>query len=627
MKSRLVLTLVLVFSLQHQVQPDALIKTTDAGTKYVGVGYTMEFDNTEYTLAKFRGIPFAKPPTGNLRFAKPQAPVVGEQYDAREFKSVCMQPPKPLDACLIHQPIDEDCLYLNVYVPLPGWTASDVNDTAIDSHKVLADAMSSAKSLPDGASHAVFVYVYGGAWLEGNGNCYDGSVLAGLGEVIVVTFNYRLGLLGFATTEDDVIPGNAGLWDQVFALKWVKDNIEKFGGDVSKITVGGNSAGSMNILVHSLFQEDEQLFHRVLAMSGDASFNKVTSTVGYKSTLTAAKALGCSPQPSKQELKTCLLNLNQTDFVGLLPPSEMSFGLPFLPTLEAPLIPLHPSSVLSGSYDPSKMAVLSRFAKKDILTGIVSEDGEVMYQIWRILTQAPTNSTYITLDYIKTMIFQLLASRYDEDIDTYKYVIEAAVDRYLDWANINDDVKRSREAITIITDMCFVLPMISTLNTHIATQEALTLSPGGHRYVYRFKTPKTSLLYQTYVFSWFEGTHHDADIPYVFGGINQSEPEDVQLSKALMTYWTSFIKTGSPNPSTNSLNLPQWDQYTSTNKNILELKTTPEQTTHFAEDAVHFWWDYLPGVKQRLCSQGVRSTSVSLAVVFTLPLSLVSRFV
>jgi len=181
-------------------------------------------------LQVFRGVPFAAAPVGDLRWREPQpvSPWTGTRK-ATEFGPRCMQQPLFSDMMFRSPPPSEDCLYLNV------WTPANL-------------ARASAARLP------VLVYIYGGGFMAGDGSekRYDGAALAARG-IVVVTMNYRLGAFGFfvhpeLTAESPHhASGVYGLLDQVAALGWVKRNIAAFGGDPDRITIGGESAGSMAV--------------------------------------------------------------------------------------------------------------------------------------------------------------------------------------------------------------------------------------------------------------------------------------------------------------------------------------------------------------------------------------------
>jgi acetylcholinesterase len=166
----------------------------------------------------FKGIPFAQPPVGNLRFARPQ-PLTA-------FPSPIINATQPPNTCYsvntATTPLNEDCLYLNIFAP----------------NSPSADA----------SGRAVMIWIYGGTFSSGSSAnpTFDGRVLAAYGDVILVSINYRVGVLGFLYLNTTDVPGNVGLLDQQLAIQWVHDNIKYFGGDANRITVFGESAGAMS---------------------------------------------------------------------------------------------------------------------------------------------------------------------------------------------------------------------------------------------------------------------------------------------------------------------------------------------------------------------------------------------
>ncbi|XP_070550993.1 cocaine esterase-like [Ptychodera flava] len=204
------------------------------------VGKSVEFShgdaNVNRTLHVFMGIPYAEPPVGDLRFRPPQpkAPWLGI-YNATEVGFACIQRKA---ANPFPEAQSEDCLYLNVYSPVTNST-----------------------NLP------VMVWIHGGGFSRGsatNDGMYDGTALAAIGDVIVVSLNYRLFALGFFSTGDEHAPGNYGLLDQLAALKWVQRNIAAFGGDADRVTVFGESAGAISVDYLLLSPMSDGLFHRAI---------------------------------------------------------------------------------------------------------------------------------------------------------------------------------------------------------------------------------------------------------------------------------------------------------------------------------------------------------------------------
>jgi len=195
----------------------------------------------------FKGIPYALPPTGSMRW-KPPAPSPGWQNtrEATEFGFVCVQP-KPQPASIYAwdlRPMSEDCLSLNVWAP------------------------AGARNAP------VFFWIHGGALSSGAGSdpLYDGAALAARG-LVVVSINYRLGVLGFlahpqlSAESSRNVSGNYGLLDQIAALRWVNRNIAAFGGDPANVTIAGESAGGLSVMYLMAAREARGLFARAVAQS------------------------------------------------------------------------------------------------------------------------------------------------------------------------------------------------------------------------------------------------------------------------------------------------------------------------------------------------------------------------
>jgi para-nitrobenzyl esterase len=199
-------------------------------------------------VVSYKGIPFAAPPTGNLRWKAPQpATHWSGVRSAAQFGHDCMQLPFPSDAAPLGTAPDEDCLVLNVWVP----------------------ATHASTPLP------VMVWIYGGGFVNGGSSpaVYDGSQFAKQG-VVFVSFNYRVGRFGFfahpaLTAEAGSAPlGNYAFLDQIAALKWVQKNIAAFGGDAQKVTLFGESAGGSSVLTMMTSPLSRGLFQQAIIESG-----------------------------------------------------------------------------------------------------------------------------------------------------------------------------------------------------------------------------------------------------------------------------------------------------------------------------------------------------------------------
>jgi len=199
-------------------------------------------------VISYKGVPFAQPPVGDLRWRPPQAPKPWAGIrPATEYASDCMQKPFPGDAAPLGTPPAEDCLYANVWAP----------------------------EKPAGKKLAVMVWIYGGGFVNGGSSpaVYDGSQFARRG-VVFVSFNYRLGRFGFfahpALTKESPagLLGNYGYLDQIAALRWVQKNAAAFGGDPKNVTIFGESAGGGSVLTMLTSPLAKGLFHKAIIESG-----------------------------------------------------------------------------------------------------------------------------------------------------------------------------------------------------------------------------------------------------------------------------------------------------------------------------------------------------------------------
>lgn len=239
----------------------------------------------------FLGIPYAEPPVGALRWAPPEphAPWTTPR-DATTFGGRCAQ----TGGAFGEASTNEDCLYLNVYVP----------------HRRAAAARDLRQKLP------VMVWIHGGAFQNGSGENYDPTKLVTEGRVVVVTINYRLGALGFfahpalSAESPAGISGNYGILDQQLALQWVQQNVAAFGGDPRKVTIFGESAGGISVHAQLASPLSAGTFHRAIVQSG-AVFRQPTLDAAESAGTTLADAMGCPDQSAE-----CLRALTVDDVLG-----------------------------------------------------------------------------------------------------------------------------------------------------------------------------------------------------------------------------------------------------------------------------------------------------------------------
>lgn len=211
----------------------------------VQTSYGMVQGVQEGTISSWKGIPYAQPPLGTRRFRPPQPPEAWHDVlQTTQFGPMAMQPPSMPAELLRRLSMSEDCLTLNIWSPGA-----------------------------DERMRPVLVWIHGGGWLIGSGRLHDGTSLAMLGDVVVVTLNYRLGPFGFLHLaepggEGYAASGNCGILDQVAALQWVQENIAAFGGDSHRVTVFGESAGAMSIGTLLALPAAQGLFQQAILQSG-----------------------------------------------------------------------------------------------------------------------------------------------------------------------------------------------------------------------------------------------------------------------------------------------------------------------------------------------------------------------
>ncbi|KAJ8916852.1 hypothetical protein NQ315_005859 [Exocentrus adspersus] len=262
------------------------------------------------TFYAFEDIPYAAPPVGNLRF-KP--PVSVENWDGvlntTKNTKMCVQETGT------NEMQNEDCLYLNVYTPV---------------------VPNSDKKLP------VLFFLHGGKFLTGHGAGLGPDFFMDTQRIIVVTINYRLGVFGFLSTADEVIPGNMGLKDQRFALQWVQENIQFFGGDPSRVTLAGQSAGSASVSYHVRSNQSKGLFRAAICESGTVltpwSYQRYARDIAYQ-TATALDGTFTKSNTSQELLQL----LQQVPALQLqvaahsnvsIPTEHINPGFVFAPVLE-----------------------------------------------------------------------------------------------------------------------------------------------------------------------------------------------------------------------------------------------------------------------------------------------------
>lgn len=450
-------------------------------------------------IEEYKGIPYAQPPVGDLRFKPP--------FPGSSWKGTLDTTRVGLTACPqnVNQipnkndiSFTEDCLHLHIWTP----------------------ATKTVMGLP------VLLWIHGGGFHYGSASFpnMNGSYLAANTGYVVLAANYRLGVLGFLNANSPEAPGNMGILDQHMALRWVQENIEAFGGDPSMVTLVGPSAGSQSVNIHILSPMSRHLFKRAIMASGTAYTPGIFDTVheSVRKGNVLAKNVGClkngeSLISNAQYVIRCL-RLKPTNEL-ILAASEIGAmkDFPFFPTFHDDLLPKSPSVALERGF----------FNDVDVLTGVTNDEGaiELLMQRSPLLHEG--------LDEIEEDSF----GRFLEDIISGAPVPIALdmLNYYVGRARPGDKEALRRMHIDYHSDRFFKCPAVFFAESYSRRGNSV------YTYVFGHKNSRTSLP------SWM-GVPHGHDIEYMLAVPPSKRdaygPEDIAVSECMVQIVASFAKYG-----------------------------------------------------------------------------------
>ncbi|XP_067678793.1 acetylcholinesterase-like isoform X2 [Haliotis asinina] len=417
---------------------------------------------------------------------------------------------------------------------------------------------------------AVLVHIHGGSNEVGMGTMFDGDVLAALGEIIVINFNYRLGPFGFLSGERPEFPGNYGLMDQTAALKWVAKNIHFFGGDPTKVTVEGHSAGGGNVGFHIVSPHSKGLFRYAILQSGSPTAywallrppaNAIFRTIRF------AEKLGCYADQDMQKLKQCLKTKNWTDII-----KEEYDYVPgmynFSPVIDQQFLHSDPETLLKDADLNGEV----------FMTGVTRDEGS--------LTAVRVNEK---MDIKLTPWFV-------EAVTTINIDIDLVVHEYKPWKDPDNKTANIIGLSDVVGDSTFVAPAIDVAKRLAQRTKNV--------YFYSFEYHSQVSMKP----SWL-GVPHGRDQFYLFGYPFTGHPlyvyteEDRQVSKVLINMWSNFVKNGRPSLTTgdNQIDFEAFDAHNQTYMKINGIEGNGTITTdqRLRPRQVAFWNSLLPRMRNK----------------------------
>ncbi|XP_005403766.1 PREDICTED: carboxylesterase 3 [Chinchilla lanigera] len=504
----------------------------------------------DHLVNVFLGIPFAQPPLGPLRFSAPLPAQPWEGVrDASTDPPMCMQDIERMNNSRFslngkHQifSISEDCLVLNIYSPAKATTK---------------------------ARKPVMVWIHGGSLMVGSATSQDGSALAAYEDVVVVTVQYRLGILGFFSTGDKRMPSNQGFLDVIAALRWVQENIAPFGGDPNCVTIFGGSAGACIVSALVLSPMATGLFHRAIAQSGVIFSPMLTVSDSSLKVQSLAESLACSSD-SMAELVQCL---------------QQKKGEELILTKESKMIA--PTYTIDGSFfpkSPEELLKERQFHPVPFLVGVNNHEfGWLIPRAFGLLDKMEQMSRENMLDTLKPSL---------TNMNVPPEMTSMVIDQYL---GSGSDAQAIREAFQELAgDIIFNIP---TLNFSRNLQDS-----GVPIFFYEFQHVPSS--FAKIKPPWVKADHA-AEQAFMFGGpflmdertllaFPEATEEEKQLSLTMMAQWARFAQTGDPNGK----GLPFWPQFNQLEQ-YLEISLVPRIGQKLKEAQMQFWTETLPSKIQQ----------------------------
>jgi para-nitrobenzyl esterase len=405
-------------------------------------------------------------------------------------------------------------------------------------------------------------WIHGGGFVNGESDDYDPTRLVQKG-VVVVTINYRLGALGFLahpalTAEGGGSSSNYGLMDQQAALRWVKRNIGRFGGDFRNVTIFGESAGGFSVLAHLVSPLSAGLYQRAITQSGSYGLSGPSLATAEAQGVSIAQSVGCGGAAN------VLACLRATPVSTLSQNLQLATG-ELTPPVDGRVLPKSLGAAIANG----------EINRAPVIEGSTHDEFSLFYKtaiedaLFSGIPPAAPLYTLIIPQFVATLELGKSSGSILQEypVSNYANIVGLALTR-------------------VGTDVLFSCP-----GRHVAQG----LSPYAPTFAYEFNDPKAPNIFNLAPTNFPYGSFHASELPYLFdsttfagGGHAPFTPEQEQLSATMIEYWTQFAKTGDPNGT----RVPQWPAYTSANDTYQSLEPpTPKPTNAFATDHHCSFWD------------------------------------
>ncbi|XP_022241701.1 neuroligin-4, X-linked-like isoform X1 [Limulus polyphemus] len=547
-------------------------------TKFGSVrGFTKTFSNEQLSPVEvFLGIPYASAPSGSLRFMPPInpsswrgvrtadrfGPSCPQRYPDIRNTTEALKRMTPGRLAYLRRLLpflrnqSEDCLYLNIYSPTRRRETS---------------------------RFPVIVIIHGESYEWNSGSIYDGSVLASYAEVIVVTLNFRLGILGFLPTLQGTHRGNYGLMDQIEALHWIKENIMEFGGNNNNVTVLGHGHGAafVNLLMLSPMAKD--LFSRVILQSGSVLSPWATAPEAMTYTRHLARVLDC-PVKDHVLLVACMRQKSMADImrVQLLVPEHLTaFG----PIVDGIVIPHEPELLLR---DYTKL-----YSQYKLLVGVVRNEFYPQFS-------ARDEKYGIEPDRRDKLIRTLVRNVYTYHLQEIFLTI---VNEYTDWSKtVQHPINIRQNTANALGDSLIVAPIVRMANYHSKVNPRTFFYVFGHQSEHGDYPERLGCVHGEELPYILGAPLVDGDLSYFQKNFTHAE---VALSMAVMTYWTNFAKYGDPNTplhhrdETDDKGIGRferfdWPVYDAVHQKYIAIGTKPKVRDHYHAHRMSLWLHLIP---------------------------------